>query len=56
LFTHIQCGSYAIANLQSDEVVALGDKKDEPCNDIGVSSGTLQPAGHGLRAISAAGS
>jgi predicted ATPase len=28
LFTHIQCGSYAIANLQSDEVVALGDKKD----------------------------
>jgi predicted ATPase len=28
LFTHIQCGNYAIANLQSDEVVALGDKKD----------------------------
>jgi predicted ATPase len=28
LFTHIQCGSYAIANLQSDEVIALGDKKD----------------------------
>jgi hypothetical protein len=28
LFTHIQCGSYAIANLQSDEVVALGNKKD----------------------------
>jgi predicted ATPase len=28
LFTDIQCGSYAIANLQSDEVVALGDRKD----------------------------
>jgi predicted ATPase len=28
LFTHIQCGSYAIANQQSDELVALGDKKD----------------------------
>jgi hypothetical protein len=27
-FIHIQCGSYAIANMQSDEVVALGDKKD----------------------------
>jgi predicted ATPase len=28
LFTHVQCGRYATANLQSDEVVALGDKKD----------------------------
>jgi predicted ATPase len=28
LFTHMQCGSYGTANLQCDEVVALGDKKD----------------------------
>jgi hypothetical protein len=51
LFTHIQCGSYAIANLQSDEVVALGGQErhlvlegagnDEPRLRIGLNRQSL---------------